>query len=128
VIELSQKMQTLTAYGQEACTECVHTTFLGEAALGQAAESAQPGKPKAARAGSLAEESKQSRAVDLSCSEREAAVSDAERKATFSQHVEAVSSSVMFLRTRQRFSLRCGPRFQSNRVVASSENGNMLLP
>jgi lipopolysaccharide export system protein LptA len=129
VIELSQKMQTLTAYGQEACTECVHTTFLGEAALGQAAESAQPGKPKAARAGSLAEESSSRGPSTYRVLSERLLYSDAERKATFSQHVEAVSSSGdVFADQAEVFLTAAGPRFQSNRVVASSENGKHASP
>ncbi len=49
VIELSQKMQTLTAYGQESCKQCVHTTFLG-----QAAEALPSEKTKTVKAGEFA--------------------------------------------------------------------------
>lgn len=88
VIELSQKMQTLAAYGKDACTQCVHTTFLG-----QAAESARPGKPKAAKAGALAEGDAGRGPSTFRVMSQRLLYSDAERKATFLEHVEAISSS-----------------------------------
>ncbi|MGC1870960.1 MAG: LptA/OstA family protein [Acidobacteriaceae bacterium] len=88
VIELSQKMQTLTAYGTGACTQCVHTTFLG-----QATEPAQPGKPKAVKPEGLAEQGGSRGPSTYRVLSQRLLYSDAERKATFSDHVEAISSS-----------------------------------
>jgi lipopolysaccharide export system protein LptA len=93
VIELSQKMQTLTAYGNGSCTQCVHTTFLGQAALVQSGEPAQPGKPKVVKTAGLAEEKENRGPSTYRVLSQRLLYSDAERKATFSDHVEAISSS-----------------------------------
>jgi lipopolysaccharide export system protein LptA len=93
VIELSQKMQTLTAYGKDACSQCVHTTFLGQAARGPSAEPTQPGKPKAAKAGSVAAGDASRGPSTFRVLSQRLLYSDAERKATFSERVEAISSS-----------------------------------
>ena len=92
VIELSQKMQTLTAYGKEPCTQCVHTTFLGQAALGPSGEPSQPGKPKAVDAGAPAAGKRYRGPSIYRVLSQRLLYSDAERKATFSDHVEAISS------------------------------------
>lgn len=84
VIELSQKMQTLTAYSRGPCTGCVHTTFLGNSA-----ESLQQGRLKASKSGKSGDREPSTFRV-LS---GRLLYSDAERKAGFSNHVEAISSS-----------------------------------
>jgi lipopolysaccharide export system protein LptA len=68
VIELSQKLQTLTAYDNRPCTQCVTSNFLGAPN-----SSAQP-------------------SVFRILSER-LTYSDAERKASFIHHVQVISSS-----------------------------------
>ncbi len=88
VIELSQKMQTLTAYGKDHCTQCVHTTFLG-----QAAESAPAGDLKPVQAGEFAGADDRRGPATFRVVGQRLLYSDTERKATFSDHVEAVSSS-----------------------------------
>jgi lipopolysaccharide export system protein LptA len=88
VIELSQKMQTLTAYGQESCKQCVHTTFLG-----QAAEALPSEKTKTVKAGEFAGGNARRGPSTFRVVSQGLLYSDAERKATFSDHVEAISSS-----------------------------------
>ena len=88
VIELSQKMQTLTAYGKQSCKRCVHTTFLG-----QAAEPVPSGKPKAVKVGEFAEGNARPGPSTFRVVSQRLLYSDAERKATFSDHVEAISSN-----------------------------------
>ncbi len=78
VIELSQKTQTLKAYGDSACTQCVISNFLGTST-----SSAQPSKREQAAPSTF-------RVI----SER-LLYSDAERKASFLHHVQVVSSSGM---------------------------------
>jgi lipopolysaccharide export system protein LptA len=68
IIELSQKLQTLTAYSNHSCTECVNSNFLGAPEA-----SAQP-------------------SVFRVLSEK-LSYSDAERKASFTRHVQVISSS-----------------------------------
>ncbi|HZC43905.1 MAG TPA: LptA/OstA family protein, partial [Acidobacteriaceae bacterium] len=93
VIELSQKMQTLRAYGRESCKQCVHTTFLGQSALGQFADPAQAGKPKATKNEGLSEDDGGRGPSSYRVLSQRLLYSDAERKATFSDRVEAISSS-----------------------------------
>ncbi len=78
VIELSQKKQTLTAYSNRPCTQCVVSNFLGDA--GVAARSTQ--RPVTGTAPS----------TFRVLSER-LVYSDAERKASFLRHVQVFSSS-----------------------------------
>jgi len=88
VIDLSQKMQTLTAYGKESCKQCVHATFLG-----QSAEPGSSGKSKTVKAGALAEGNSGPGPSTYRVVSQRLFYSDAERKAVFSDHVEAISSS-----------------------------------
>jgi lipopolysaccharide export system protein LptA len=67
VIELSQKLQTLTAYSDRPCTDCVSSNFLG----------APQGSAKPSIFHVLSEK---------------LTYSDAERKASFLQHVQVISS------------------------------------
>jgi lipopolysaccharide export system protein LptA len=89
VIELSQKMQTLAAYGDGPCTECVHTTLLG-----QSAESTRQGKQKTSKPGESdnLKTGNHEPSTFRVLSER-MLYSDAERKAIFSYHVEAIGSN-----------------------------------
>ena len=93
VIELSQKMQTLAAYGGDSCKQCVHTTFLGQAGLGQSAELGHAKKPIAENGGSVLEADANRGPSTIRVLSQRLLYSDAERKASFSQHVEAISSS-----------------------------------
>lgn len=89
VIELSQKQQTLVAYGAGDCTQCVHSTLIG-APIGA------PGNPARARRDSPAaaetDEKNGGPAAFTVVSER-LLYSDAERKASFLGRVEVTSSS-----------------------------------
>ncbi len=84
VIEVSQKMQTLSAYGKGTCIECVHSTFLE-----QSAEPAQPGNGTVST-GSRGGGSGPSTLRVLS---GRLLYSDAERKASFFDRVEAIGSA-----------------------------------
>jgi lipopolysaccharide export system protein LptA len=117
VIELSQKMQTLAAYGKGSCTQCVHTTFVGQGALDQLAEPMQPNSASAAdvTTGDTHPGSSTFRVLS-----QRLLYSDAERKATFSEHVEAISSSGnVFADQAEVFLTAASPRFQQTRGSAS---------
>jgi lipopolysaccharide export system protein LptA len=88
VIELSKKMQTLTAYGDESCNQCVHTTFPG-----QSSETALSEKSKPVKAGEFADGTGRRGPSTFRVVSQRLLYSDAERTATFSDHVEAISSS-----------------------------------
>jgi lipopolysaccharide export system protein LptA len=129
VIELSQKMQTLAAYGKETCAQCVHTTFLGQAARGQSAESGQPAKLKAAKLGDLADGDASRGPSTFRVLSQRLLYSDAERKATFSEHVEAISSSGdVFADQAEVFLTAASPHSQVKRVVASAEKEKKASP
>lgn len=129
VIELSQKMQTLTAYGKETCAQCVHTTFLGQAARGQSAEPGQPAKLKAAKSGDLADGDPSRGPSTFRVLSQRLMYSDAERKATFSGHVEAISSSGdVFADEAEVFLTAASPHSQVKRVVASVEKEKKAFP
>ncbi|MGO8718476.1 MAG: LptA/OstA family protein [Acidobacteriaceae bacterium] len=83
-IELSQKMQTLAAHGLGSCMECVHTTLLQDSA-GPTQEGRQKG-PKTGKFGNREPSTFRVLSGRL-------LYSDAERKADFSNHVEAISLS-----------------------------------
>jgi lipopolysaccharide export system protein LptA len=124
VIELSQKMQTLAAYGKDACTQCVHTAFLGQAARVQSAEPAQPAKPKAAKAGGLTGDANRGPSTYRVLSQR-LLYSDAERKATFSEQVEAISSSGnVFADQAELFLTPASPHSQAKPGAALVETEN----
>lgn len=89
-IELSQKMQTLTAYGNADCKQCVHTTFLGES---DQAKPALSGKPNARNTGESTENDARRGPSTFRIVSQRLLYSDAERKATFSDRVEAISSN-----------------------------------
>jgi len=121
VIELSQKMQTLTAYGKESCKQCVHTTFLG-----QSAEPASSGKPKAVKAGALAEGNSSQGPSTYRVLSQRLLYSDAERKATFSDHVEAISSSGdVFADRAEVFLTPANAHAQATTAVASADTANV---
>ena len=129
VIELSQKMQTLAAYGKETCAQCVHTTFLGQAARGQSAESGQPAKLKAVKLGHLADGDASRGPSTFRVLSQRLLYSDAERKATFSEHVEAISSSGdVFADQAEVFLTAASPHSQVKRVVASAEKEKKASP
>lgn len=89
VIEVSQAMQTLSAYGRGGCTDCVHTTFLA-----QSAEPKQQGSEQASKAdpsGNRVQDTSEP-ATTRVLSQR-LLYSDAERKASFDNHVEVISST-----------------------------------
>jgi lipopolysaccharide export system protein LptA len=88
VIELSKKMQTLTAYGEQSCNQCVHTTFLGQSAGSVPSERSSAGK-----SGEFADGDTRRAPSTFRVVSQRLLYSDAERKATFSDHVEAISSS-----------------------------------
>ena len=129
VIELSQKMQTLTAYGTESCAQCVHTTFLGLAALGQSAELAQSGKPKTVKPGGRAGGNGSRGPATYRVLSRRLLYSDAEREATFSDQVEAISSSGnIFADRAEVFLTAANSHSQSRSVVASVDAANKTSP
>ncbi len=88
VIEVSQKMQTLSAYGSGTCAQCVHSTFLA-----QSAEPSQQGTEKASKANRPGNHSPDSLGPSTTrvLSQR-LLYSDAERKASFDNHVEVINS------------------------------------
>jgi len=88
VIELSKKMQTLTAYGEESCNQCVHTTFVG-----QSSEPVLSKNSKPAKAGKLADGTARRGPSTFRVVSQRLLYSDAERTATFFDHVEAIGSS-----------------------------------
>ncbi len=93
VIELSQKMQTLTAYGNGSCTQCVHTAFLGKSVPKPSPDAANATTSKGANSGEIAaSDANRGPSIFRVLSQR-LLYSDAERKATFSDHVEAMSPS-----------------------------------
>ncbi len=99
VIEVSQKRQALLAYGSASCTQCVHSTFLGQAAsqqapLGQTAKPS-PANPTSANStpGTAPATSKISGPSMFRVVSQRLEYSDAERKASFLNHVEVISSS-----------------------------------
>ena len=125
VIELSQKMQTLTAYGKETCMQCVHAIFLG-----QGGESVSSAKPKAVPTGRS--EVAQARELKPRDASREPSTfrvlsqrllySDAERKATFNEHVEAIGSSgTVFADHVEVFLSPAGPHPQAGSRVEFTE-------
>jgi len=124
IIELSQKMQTLTAYGKASCKQCVHTTFLG-----QSAESAPAGKHKPVRAGEFAEGNAGRGPSTFRVVSQRLVYSDAERKATFSDHVEAISSSGDVFADRADVFLTPGnAHAQATSAVASGDTANISFP
>jgi len=88
VIELSKKMQTLTAYGDDSCNQCVHTTFLGQPSRPVLSEKFKEVKTHEFGDGAARRGPSIFRVVS-----NRLLYSDAERTATFSDHVEAISSS-----------------------------------
>ena len=89
VIEVSQKMQTLSAYGIGTCIQCVHSTFLE-----QSTEPLQQGTEKASKAnrpGNHGMDSSHGPSATRVLSQR-LLYSDAERKASFDNHVEVINS------------------------------------
>lgn len=99
VIEVSQKRQALLAYGSASCMQCVHSTFLGQAGsqqapLGQTAKSS-PANPTSADStpGTARATSKISGPSMFRVVSQRLEYSDAERKASFLNHVEVISSS-----------------------------------
>lgn len=84
VIEVSRKMQTLEAYGNGNCTECVHSTFLE-----QSVESTQPGRKTVSGNGQPGVGGPST----LRVLSGRLLYSDAERKASFFDHVEAIGSA-----------------------------------
>ena len=90
VIELSQKMQTLTAYGSGPCTACVRSTFLEQSAEPmQQSEPMQQGKERTSKSsGSTAGGPSTVRVLS-----QRLLYSDAERKASFFDRVEAIGSA-----------------------------------
>ncbi len=124
VIELSQKMQTVTAYGKESCKQCVHTTFLG-----QAAEPAPSGKPKAIKAGDLAEGNSNRGPSTYRVLSQRLLYSDAERKATLSDHVEAISSNGdVFADRAEVFLTPAYAHAQARPGIATAETAKKMSP
>ncbi|MHB1743845.1 MAG: LptA/OstA family protein, partial [Acidobacteriaceae bacterium] len=130
VIEMSQKMQTLTAYSNGPCTECVHTTFLG-----QSAEPAQQGRQKTSKAGKSGnrehgspETANRGPSTFRVLSGR-LLYSDAERKASFSDHVEAISSSGnVFADQAEVFLTPASPRSQAKPGAALAATEKKTAP
>ena len=120
VIELSQKMQTLTAYGNGSCTQCVHTTFLG-----QSGNPTQLGKSKTVSSGVLTEAKENRGPATYRVLSQRLLYSDAERKATFSDHVEAISSSGnVFADRAEVFLTPANVRSQASPAIAPAETAN----
>lgn len=100
VIELSQRTQTLTAYGQGKCEQCVRSTFAASPAGASAPLAAAPRKNPApprqttSATAKITSKSKgnQGPSAYLVISER-LIYSDAERKASFLHNVEVRSSN-----------------------------------
>ncbi len=129
VIELSQKMQTLTAYGKDSCRQCVHTTFLGQSALGQSGEPAQAAKSKAVKTGSLTGGSGGRGPSTYRVLSQRLLYSDAERKAAFTGHVEAISSrGNIFADQAEVFLTPASPHSQARATVAPTETANKMSP
>ncbi len=130
VIEVSQKMQTLTAYSNGPCTKCVHTTFLG-----QSAEPAQQGRQKTSKAGESGnrehgspETANRGPSTFRVLSGR-LLYSDAEHKASFSDRVEAISSSGnVFADQAEVFLTPASPRFQAKPGTASAATEKKTAP
>jgi lipopolysaccharide export system protein LptA len=122
VIELSQKMQTLTAYGKESCKQCVHTAFLG-----QTTEALPLGKTKAAKEGEFTEGNAGRGPSTFRVMSQRLLYSDAERKATFSDHVEAISSSGdVFADRAEVFLTPANVHSSAGPAVASAETVNKM--
>ena len=122
-------MQTLTAYGQGSCTQCVHTTFLGQSALGQSAEPTQLGKSTTIKARGLMEEKENRGPATYRLLSARLLYSDAERKATFSDHVEAISSSGnVFADYAEVFLTPANVHSQARSGVASAQTANQETP
>jgi lipopolysaccharide export system protein LptA len=124
VIELSKKMQTLTAYGEESCKQCVHTTFLGQ--------SAEPVPSERSSAGNSGEsvngDARRAPSTFRVISQR-LLYSDAERTATFSGHVEAISSSGdVFADRAEVFLTPANVHAQSRSEFATAESANKASP
>ncbi|MES2221913.1 MAG: LptA/OstA family protein [Acidobacteriota bacterium] len=92
VIELSQKMQTLTASGNGSCTQCVRTTFLGKSVPKPSTDPANANISTAANAGDIAARDSNRGPSTFRVLSQRLLYSDAERKATFFDHVQAISS------------------------------------
>ncbi|MHB1935943.1 MAG: LptA/OstA family protein [Acidobacteriaceae bacterium] len=116
-IELSQKMQTLAAYGNGPCTQCVHTTLLG-----QTAGPTQPGKQKAAKTGDRGNRDANRGPSTFRVLGQRLLYSDAERKAAFSGHVQAISSNGdVFADNADVFLAPAGGRSRTKRDAASTK-------
>ena len=83
VIELSQKMQTLSAHGEEACVDCVHSTFLASSAAPSGVSTR-----KSVNTGAVSDR----RSSTFRVLSQRLQYSDAERKASFSGRVEILGS------------------------------------
>jgi lipopolysaccharide export system protein LptA len=88
VIELSKKMQAVTAYGEESCNQCVRTTFLGQSSRPVLSEKLKEAKTRQFADGPASRGPSTFRVVS-----QRLLYSDAERTATFTDRVEAISSS-----------------------------------
>jgi lipopolysaccharide export system protein LptA len=125
VIELSQKMQTLTAYGKETCMQCVHAIFLGQG--GESVSSAKPkavptGTSNVAPAGELKPRDASREPSTFRVLSQRLLYSDAERKATFNEHVEAIGSSgTVFADHVEVFLSPAGPHPQAGSGVEFTE-------
>ncbi|MHB8301731.1 MAG: LptA/OstA family protein [Acidobacteriaceae bacterium] len=103
-IELSQKMQALLAYAQGPCAQCVHSSFVGPPAKAQSAGAGTgptgtvAKKPDASSAPSVPPAAAMPQMFRV-LSQR-LLYSDAERKATFTDHVEVIGTDDEMFATR----------------------------
>ncbi len=104
VIELSQKTQTLKAYGDASCAECVNSNFVGQAAPAASPHS-KPAGPSTFRVLS-----------------QQLVYSDAERKASFLHHVQVVSSNGILLAENADVFLSPVSRTEKTKTSAGERN------
>lgn len=124
VIELSKKMQILTAYGEESCNQCVHTTFLG-----QPSEPVLSEKSKQVKAGEFADGTARRGPSTFRVVSQRLLYSDAERTATFTDRVEAISSSGdVFADRAEVFLTPANVHAQARSGSATEETANKRSP
>jgi lipopolysaccharide export system protein LptA len=127
IIEISQKMQTLLAYAEGPCSQCVHTVFASQNAPPKGDRPAKGAKPQVRRpsapqgssnSGTSALFNPNAPQVFRVLSQR-LLYSDAERKATFTDHVEVLHAGDNLFADRAAIFLSQGP---------APPSGNKNLP
>lgn len=123
VIAVSQKTQTLLAYSVQPCSQCVHSTFLGQRGTQPAPSLAAPaaqGRPKENASSGLP-------SIFRVVSER-LLYSDAERKASFLHHVEVISSSGQLFADHADIFLAPAAPSGANRALSAQKKKAENLP